>query len=77
MSLRDEKGWNVFHHALYNNRPVFIEKIITKAKEPRTKERVKKLAKQKQVLLELDDLTYADESPLMLYGPYLTVDTFQ
>lgn len=77
MSLRDNKGWNVFHHALYNNRPVFIEKIIAKAKEPKSKDRVKKLAKQKKVLLELDDLTDADQSPLMLQGPYLTVDTFQ
>lgn len=78
MSLKDEKGWNVFHHALFNNRPLFIQKIIDKARESTGKHRGRKQhQKIDKVNLELDDLTDADQSPLMLYGPYLSVDTFQ
>jgi len=76
MSLRDEKGWNAFHHALYNNRINFIEKIILKAKA-RKPGRVERLRKQNRTLIELDDLTYADQTPLMVYGRYINVDTFQ
>lgn len=76
MSLRDEKGWNAFHHALYNNRINFIEKIILKAKA-RKPGRIERLKKQNRTLIELDDLTYADQTPLMVYGRYINVDTFQ